>query len=129
MEQNKTVLQGPQILVVDDDKLVRDVTMRRLTSLGYRAIAAASGSEALAALSDGAVVDLLITDVHMPGDMHGPDLAKEARRVRPRIKVLFVSGAADDALPHDGGSDVNLLVKPCSKAELAEKIREVLGAG
>ena len=119
MEQNQT-----QILVVDDDQLVRDVTLRRLASLGYRTIAAASGSEALAALSNGATVDLLITDVHMPGDMHGPDLAKEARRMRPEIKVLFLSGAVDDVV----GADMNLLVKPCSKVELAEKVREVLGA-
>jgi CheY-like chemotaxis protein len=119
----------PQILVVDDDQLVRDVTLRRLASLGYRTISAATGSEALAALSSNVAVDLLITDVHMPGDMHGPDLAKEARRMRPQIKVLFVSGAVDDELSQDGagGSDVNLLAKPCSKAELAEKIREVLG--
>lgn len=121
MEQSAAARKHPQILVVDDDPLVRDVTLRRLTSLGYHAIAAASGSEALAALSDGAAIDLLITDVHMPGEMHGPDLAKAAQRMRPQIKVLFLSGAVDE------GSDVNLLVKPCSKAELNEKVREVLG--
>ena len=114
--------------VVDDDQLIRDVTLRRLTSLGYRAIAAATGAEALEALASGADVDLLLTDIRMPGGLHGPALAKEARRLRPRIKVLFVTGAPDDTLPQedtceDGGQ---LLLKPCTKTELAEKIREVL---
>ena len=82
-----------KILVVDDDQLVRDMTLRRLTKLGYRAIAAASGAEALEALASGADIDLLLTDIRMPGGLHGPALAKEARRLRPQIKVLFVSGA------------------------------------
>jgi CheY-like chemotaxis protein len=120
-----------QILVVDDDELVREVTLRWLASLGYRTIAAATGREALAALCQDGAVDLLITDVHMDDDMNGIDLAREARRMRPEIKVLFMSGAAGDALVPDGGdgSDVNLLVKPCSKAELAQKVRKILGAG
>ena len=127
MDQNQTTSQGAQILVVDDDQLIRDVTLRRLTSLGYRAIAAASGAEALEALASGADVDLLLTDIRMPGGLHGPALAKEARRLRPRIKVLFVTGAPDDTLPQeDADEDGQLLLKPCTKAELAEKIREVL---
>ena len=128
MDQNQTTSQGAQILVVDDDQMIRDVTLRRLTSLGYRAIAAATGAEALEALASGADVDLLLTDIRMPGGLHGPALAKEARRLRPQIKVLFVTGAPDDTLlqgdaDEDGGQ---LLLKPCTKAELAEKIREVL---
>jgi CheY-like chemotaxis protein len=128
MDQNHTPSQGARILVVDDDQFIREVTLRRLTSLGYRAIAAATGAEALEALASGADVDLLLTDIRMPGGLHGPALAKEARRLRPRIKVLFVSGAPDDTLlqedaDKDGGQ---LLLKPCTKAELAEKIREVL---
>ena len=127
MDQNHTTSQGARILVVDDDQMIRDVTLRRLASLGYRAIAAASGAEALEALASGADVDLLLTDIRMPGELHGPALAKEARRLRPRIKVLFVTGAPDDTLPHeDADEDGQLLLKPCTKAELAEKIREVL---
>jgi CheY-like chemotaxis protein len=128
MDQNQTTLQGAQILVVDDDQLIRDVTLRRLSSLGYRAIAAASGAEALEALASGADVDLLLTDIRMPGGLHGPALAKEARRLRPQIKVLFVTGAPDDTLLQDGADEDGgqLLLKPCTKAELAEKIREVL---
>jgi CheY-like chemotaxis protein len=128
MDQNQTTSQGARILVVDDDQFIRDVTLRRLTSLGYRAIAAATGAEALEALASGADVELLLTDIRMPGGLHGPALAKEARRLRPQIKVLYVTGAPDDTLlqedaDEDGGQ---LLLKPCTKAELAEKIREML---
>lgn len=130
MDQRRTTAQCAGILVVDDDEFVREATLRRLTSLGYRAIAAATGAEALEALSNGADIDLLLTDIRMPGGMHGPALAKEARRLRPQIKVLFVSGAPDETvLQRDaGGSSWHLLLKPCTKAELAEKIREVLTA-
>jgi CheY-like chemotaxis protein len=130
MDQNQTTSQCAKILVVDDDQLVRDVTLRRLTKLGYRAIAAASGAEALEALASGADVDLLLTDIRMPG-LDGPALAQEARRLRPQIKVLFVSGAPDDdTLLRDasGKAACHLLLKPCSKAELAQTIREVLTA-
>jgi CheY-like chemotaxis protein len=128
MDQNQTTSQAAQILVVDDDQLIRDVTLRRLTSLGYRAFAAATGAEALEALASGADVDLLLTDIRMPGGLHGPALAKEARRLRPQIKVLFVSGAPDDTLLQEDADEdsAQLLLKPCTKAELAEKIREVL---
>jgi CheY-like chemotaxis protein len=128
MDQNQTTSQGAQILVVDDDPFIREVTLRRLTSLGYRAIAAATGAEALEALASGADIDLLLTDIRMPGGLHGPALAKEARRLRPQIKVLFVTGAPDDTLLQDGADEDGgqLLLKPCTKAELAEKIREVL---
>ena len=129
MDQNRTTSQRAQILVVDDDQLVRDMTLRRLTKLGYRAIAAASGTEALEALASGADVDLLLTDIRMPGGLDGPALAQEARRLRPQIKVLFVSGAPDDdTLLQDtsGKRACHLLLKPCTKAELAETIREVL---
>lgn len=128
MDQDQTTSQGARILVVDDDQLIRDVTVRRLSSLGYRAIAAATGAEALEALASGADVDLLLTDIRMPGGLHGPALAKEARRLRPQIKVLFVSGGPDDMLLQEGADEDGrqLLLKPCTKAELAEKIREVL---
>ena len=131
MDRNQTTSRCVQILVVDDDQLVRDVTLRRLKGLGYRAIAAASGAEALEALASGADIDVLLTDICMPGGLHGPALAKEARRLRPQIRVLFVSGAPDDDTLLQGDADEDagqLLLKPCTKAELAEKIREVLTA-
>ena len=130
MDQNQTTSQCAKILVVDDDQLVRDMTLRRLTKLGYRAIAAASGAEALEALASGADIDLLLTDIRMPGGLDGPALAQEARRLRPQLKVLFVSGAPDDdTLLHASREGAcPLLLKPCTKAELAETIREVLTA-
>lgn len=129
MDQSRTTAQCASILVVDDDEFVRDAMLRRLISLGYRAIAAATGAEALEALSSGVDIDLLLTDIRMPGGMHGPALAKEARRLRPQIKVLFVSGAPDDDTLLQGRAGEgawHLLLKPCTKAELAEKVREVL---
>ena len=116
--------------MVDDDCLVRDMMLRRLTSLGYHAIVAATATEALEALSSGTEIDLLLTDIRTPGRMNGPALAEEARRLRPQIKVLFVSGAGDDSLLQRGAGDCagKLLLKPCTKAELAEKIREVMAA-
>ena len=131
MDQNQTTSQCARILVVDDDQLVRDLTLRRLTRLGYRAIAAASGAEALEALASGADVDLLLTDIRMPGGLDGPALAQEVRRLRPQIKVLFVSGAPEDnTLLRDASGEhtCQLLLKPCSKAELAETIRDLLTA-
>lgn len=122
------MVDNVQILVVDDEELVRGVTLRRLASLGYSTIEAATADEALAVLSDGTPVDLLLTDMVMPGSMHGVDLARAARRMRPSLKILFSSGYFDDSLHREvieGGT--HLLSKPCSKAELAEKIREVLG--
>ena len=89
MDRNQTTSRCAQILVVDDDQLVRDVTLRRLKGLGYRAIAAASGAEALEALASGADIDVLLTDIRMPGGLHGPALAREARRLQPQIEVLF----------------------------------------
>jgi CheY-like chemotaxis protein len=131
MDQTRTTSQAAQILVVDDDQLIRDVMQRRLTSLGHRAIAAASSAEALEALASGAHIDLLLTDIRMPGGLQGPALAREARRLLPQIKVLFVSGAPDDDTLLQGGAGKNswhLLLKPFTKAELADKIREVLTA-
>lgn len=116
------------VLVVDDDEMVRDVTLQRLTGLGYGVLGASSGREALEVLSRGAVVDLLLTDIRMADGMQGPDLVKEARRLRPRLKVLFASGSLDDAMVQEGRATGNAepLVKPFSKARLMERVRTAL---
>lgn len=120
-----------RILVVDDDHGVRDVTARRLASLGYRVATAANATDALAVIGGGTEIDLLLTDVMMPGDMHGAELAREARALRPGLRVLFTSGYLEDALIRnqalEGGTA--FLIKPFSKAELAAKLRDVLGEG
>jgi len=80
------------ILIVDDDELVRISAVALMASLGYRVLSAGSGSEALEVLRQDGPIDLLFTDVFMPGGLHGPQLANAARRLRPELKILFTSG-------------------------------------
>jgi PAS domain S-box-containing protein len=119
---------GEQVLLVDDNDDVRAVAQRQLTSLGYRVIATASGAEALAILELGTEIDLLFTDVVMPDGMGGKELAVEAEKIRPGIKTLFASGYFEGALQRNGAidEDVNFIVKPYKKAELARKVRGIL---
>jgi len=85
--------QGAEtILIVDDDELVRASAATLIGSLGYRVLSAGSGPEALEVLRQDTPVDLMFTDVFMPGGMHGPQLVAAARRLRPDLKVLFGSG-------------------------------------
>jgi PAS domain S-box-containing protein len=124
--QSTAVMRGTEtILLVEDEEAVRRLVERLLVSAGYQVLAAASGSEALAALErhDGSV-DLVITDVVMPG-MSGPELAKQIARRRPGLKVLFTSGFASDAIGAMGEA-AHFIGKPYSIAELARKVREVL---
>jgi PAS domain S-box-containing protein len=120
--------EAAQILVVDDNDEVRQVAVNQLTKLGYRVIAVPNGTEALEVLGEGADVDLLFTDVVMPGDINGRELADEARRQRPGLKVLFASGYFEGALVRRGEIEQNVqfIVKPYRKKELAEKVEAVL---
>jgi PAS domain S-box-containing protein len=124
-------LQGGHeaILVVEDDALVRNYVVSQIESLGYKAIAANTGAEALALLERGVMFDLLFTDVVMPGGMNGRELAERVKRHRPGTRVLYTSGYTENAIMHHGRLDpgVALLNKPYRKTELARKIREVLG--
>jgi PAS domain S-box-containing protein len=115
------------ILVVDDNQGVLGVAVDQLTSLGYRVIAASSGAEALEMLRRDPV-DLLFTDVVMPGDLAGRTLAAKAMEIRPGLKVLFSSGYFEGALVGKGQleTDVQFLAKPYRKQELGQKIEEVL---
>jgi PAS domain S-box-containing protein len=117
-----------QILLVDDNEDVRAVALRQLTSLGYRVIAANSAAEALDILRRGTPIDLLFTDVVMPGSMGGKELADEAGQIKPGLKVLFASGYFEGALQRTGALEesVNFIVKPYRKADLARKLRVVL---
>jgi CheY-like chemotaxis protein len=91
---------------------------------------AGDGTEALEVLRSSTPVDLLFTDVVMPGGWLGPDLAREARRLRPGIKVLLSSGYAEAAMDSGchGGATEAVLHKPYRKKDLAQKVREVLSA-
>jgi PAS domain S-box-containing protein len=116
------------ILVVEDDTDVRLYVVSQLRDLGYRVIHAPNGLEAERVLNGGAPIDLLLTDVVMPGGMTGRDLAERAARIRPGLKVLFTSGYTENAIVHHGrlDPDVNFLPKPYRRHELARKVREAL---
>ncbi|MFT3912563.1 MAG: response regulator [Anaeromyxobacteraceae bacterium] len=118
---------GEQVLLVDDEAVVRRATERLLARLGYHVTVASSGDEALALVEGGAKVDVVVTDVAMPG-MSGTELAQQVRDRRPGTPVLFVSGYAeelmDPGLP-DGGK-LGFLPKPFSMETLAEKVRDLL---
>ena len=116
------------ILVVEDDPLVRQYVITQLVGLGYRAIPAANADEALALIDQGTDCDLLFTDVIMPGSKNGRELAGEAMRRRPGIKVLYTSGYSQSAIIHNGRLDpgVLLLTKPYRRADLAQKVRLAL---
>jgi PAS domain S-box-containing protein len=118
-----------KILVVDDNHGVLGIAIDQLTSLGYRVIAASSGADALEMLRQDDEVDLLFTDVVMPGELAGRALAAKAMEMRPGLKVLFASGYFEGALVGKGELDVDVqfLPKPYRKQELARKIEEVLG--
>lgn len=124
-------LGRPRILVVEDDPRMRKVTVNMLKRERYDIIEATDGPEALAHLTDPeASVDLLCTDVQLPGDMNGVDLAAVLRESRPEIKVLYVSGyAEDDALScsplHTG---VRMIGKPFKRDELLAMVRELLAS-
>ncbi len=116
------------ILVVEDDKLVRDYVLTQLHSLGYVTLDAANAAEALAVVEAGNEFDLLFTDVIMPGAMNGRQLANELQRRRPGLKVLFTSGYTENAIIHHGRLDtgVLLLAKPYRQSDLAVMIRKAL---
>jgi CheY-like chemotaxis protein len=117
------------ILVCEDDDDVRAYSVEVLRELGYRVLEAHDGPSALRLLErQEGRVDLLFTDVVLPSGMTGADVANEARKLRPDIKVLFTTGYARNAIVHQGRLDpgVQLITKPFSYADLAARIRDLL---
>ncbi|HKP22470.1 MAG TPA: PAS domain S-box protein, partial [Dongiaceae bacterium] len=116
------------ILVVEDDKLVREYVLAQLHALGYDTLEAANAAEALAIVDAGHRFDLLFTDVIMPGAMNGRQLADEVERRKPGLRVLYTSGYTENAIIHHGRLDsgVLLLAKPYRKSELAGMVRTAL---
>jgi CheY-like chemotaxis protein len=116
------------VLVVEDDAMVRDFVVQQLRQLGYRTRLAGNGREALAALDDGAGIDLLLTDVILPGALTGKQVADTAQRRRPDLKVLFMSGYTENAIVHHGRLDpgVLLLSKPFRASDLAQMVRRAI---
>ncbi len=126
-----TSSDGETILVCEDDDDVRAYSVNSLRELGYRVIEAANGQEALRQLEKAAgQVNLLFTDIVLPGGMTGAMVAEEARRIQPGLKVLFTTGYARNAIVHHGRVDpgVELLSKPFSFADLAGRVRDLLDA-
>jgi PAS domain S-box-containing protein len=118
------------ILVVEDDADVRSYSCDTLSELGYDVISAETGAAGLRLLDSHPGVCLLFTDVGLPGGMNGRQLAEEARRRRPNLKVLFTTGYARNAIVHDGRLDagVDLITKPYTQAALADKLRDIIDA-
>ncbi|MCC6728131.1 MAG: PAS domain S-box protein [Chthonomonadales bacterium] len=126
--------QGPAprghetILLVEDEPLVRDLAVQALRKQGYTVLSARSGREVAGlALRHPAKIDLLVTDVVMPG-LSGPQVAERFREVRPDVRVLYVSGYTEDSIVRHGVLEegVHFLSKPFTPAALARKVREVL---
>jgi PAS domain S-box-containing protein len=118
------------VLVVEYDSLVRRNVMTQIESLGYSTLEAANASDALRIIDDVATIDLLFTDVIMPGGMNGRQLVDEALKRRPGLKTLYTSGYTENAIVHHGRLDsgVLLLAKPYRKSELARMIRHALAS-
>jgi PAS domain S-box-containing protein len=116
------------ILVAEDDPDVRATVVAMLRDLGYRVLSARDAASALAVVEGGETVDLVFTDVVMPGPLRSTDLVRSVRERLPGIAVLFTSGYAQDAIVHDGRLDpgLDLLSKPYTREALARKLRQVL---
>jgi signal transduction histidine kinase len=118
------------ILVVEDDHLVRAFVLGQIRSLGYLTLEAINAAEALVVIDGAQKIDLLFTDMIMPGAMNGRQLADAALQRRTSLKVLFTSGYSNEAIIHHGHLDagVLLLAKPYRKSDLARMIRAALAA-
>jgi PAS domain S-box-containing protein len=119
------------ILVVEDDERVRRLTITRLKLIGYQVLEASDGPKALDILSRDQTIDLVFTDLIMPGGMSGHDVVARARQLNPRIKVLLTSGYAEELVHGDDleRERLKVLRKPYHQAELVAALREVLAAG
>jgi len=114
--------------VVEDDDDVRNTVVEMLLDLGYRVLKARDAQSALAIVESGEPIDVLFTDVVMPGPIRSPELARRARDKLPDIAVLFTSGYTDNAIVHGGLLDpgIELLSKPYTREAMARKLRQVL---
>jgi CheY-like chemotaxis protein len=117
------------ILVVEDEAGVREIAVAILRSLGYRVLEAADGEAGLLVFgANAAGIDMLLTDVVLPGKVRGRELAERITAMRPDVKVLFMSGYTENSIVHHGRLDdgVQLLGKPFKREQLARKVADVL---
>jgi PAS domain S-box-containing protein len=122
--------EGETVLIVDDEPTVRMLVMEVLEDLGYVAIEAADAPSGLRVLQSGARVDLLVTDVGLPGGMNGRQLAEAGRGLRPRLKVLFITGYAENAFIGNGHLEpgMHVLTKPFAMDQLATRLRDLIAS-
>ena len=130
-ESEETIARGALgeiILVVEDDADVRNYSCETIRELGYAVLEAETGRAGLQLLDSHPDIRLLFTDVGLPGGMTGRQLAEEARKRRPELKVLFTTGYARNAIVHDGRLDpgVQLITKPFTQAALGAKLRTIM---
>lgn len=116
------------VLVVEDDEEVRATVVEMLSDLGYRVLKAVDAASALNVVESGIPIDVLFTDVVMPGTLKSPELARKAKERLPNLAVLFTSGYTENSIVHGGRLDagVELLSKPYTREALARKFRHVL---
>ena len=121
-------IQGETVLVIDDEPLVRMLVTDVLRELGYAAIEAADGPTGLKILKSAVRIDLLITDIGLPGGMDGGQVAEEARKLRPDVKVLFITGFGEKAAVSHGHIEagMSLLTKPFAMEALASRVKGLL---
>ena len=119
---------GWTVLVVDDEPTVRMLVVEVLNDLGYAAIEAADGASGLRVLQSDARIDLLVTDVGLPGGMNGRQVADAARGIRPELKVLFITGYAENAVLSHGHLDpgMHVMTKPFAMDALASRITDLI---
>jgi CheY-like chemotaxis protein len=120
---------GTAVLVVEDEALVRMVICDVLLSLGYTVLEADDGKSGLSVVESGARIDLLLTDVGLPGGMNGRQLADAARQQRPDLKVLFITGYAKGLAVGSGLLDhgMEVITKPFAVTALATKVQGIIG--
>ena len=116
------------ILLVEDDEDVRVTAAEMLSELGYSVLRAKDADGALVIIESGAAIDLLFTDIVMPGILRAPELARKAKQKIPGIAVLFTTGYAENAALHGGRLDggINLITKPYARDQLGRKLRQIL---
>ena len=122
---------GQTVLVIDDEPTVRMLVTEVLDDLGYIAVEAADGAAGLKVLQSDVRVDLLVTDVGLPGGMNGRQVADAARMARPDLKVLFITGYAENAVLSHGHLDpgTHVLTKPFTMEVLASRIKDLISDG
>ncbi|WP_459747365.1 response regulator [Pseudomonas sp. 3A(2025)] len=128
--QSPRANQGECVLVVEDEEAVRMLVVDALRELGYSTRQASDGAGAITRLQDSGRIDLLVTDVGLPG-LNGRQLAEIARQFRPELKVLFMTGYAGNPQDHEElqANGMDMLIKPFNVDDLAARVRGMLGAG